>query len=149
MTRRNSRSGDLETPPGVNSCASSAVGRVELEVASDLALPAVAVREQPVLVVVKFLPRLDGELDVRPLDDGVHWARLLAEAAVDALHHVDVVAGGAAAAVVARLGLDGDRLRRADRLAKLAGDAALLAVGIAPQGMLAAKAGRLRPALVG
>src|SRR3712207_7357686 len=51
-------------------------------------------------------------------------------------HHIDVVACGAAAAVLARLGFDGDRQRRADRLAKLAGDAALLAVRIAAQRML-------------
>ena len=39
------------------------------------------------------------------------WQRpCLAEAAVDALGHVNVVAGGAAAAVSARLGLNGDGL---------------------------------------
>src|SRR3546814_1930987 len=63
------------------------------------------------------------------LDDGVHRAGFLAIAAIDALRHVDVVARGAPAAVGARLGLDGDRLGRADRLAQLAGDAALLAIG--------------------
>src|ERR1043165_3717414 len=114
----------------------SPIGRVEREVLGDLAFPAVAVREQALLVVVELLARLGGELEVRSLDDGVHRAGLLAEAAVDALHHVDVVARGAARAVVAaRAGLDGDRLRRADRLAQLAGDAALLAVRIAAQCM--------------
>src|SRR6202043_1216200 len=49
----------------------------------------------------------------------------------------------------ARAGLDGDRLRRADRLAQLAGDAALLAIGIAAQRMLAAEARRDRPLLEG
>lgn len=44
------------------------------------------------------------------LDDGVHGAGLLAEAAIDALGHVDVVAGGPAAAVSPRLGLNGDGL---------------------------------------
>ena len=104
------------------------------------ALPAVAIRQQPLLVVEKLLARLGGEFEIRPLDDGVDRAGLLAEAAIDAFGHVDVVARGAAAAVVARLGLDGDGLRRADRLAQLAGDAALLAVGIAAQRMLAAEA---------
>src|SRR5262249_52963485 len=80
-----------------------------------------------------------------PLDDGVDRARLLAETAVDALHHVDVVACGAARAVVpARSRLDGDGLRRADRLAELAGDAAFLAVRIAAQRMLAAEPRRDR-----
>src|SRR5262249_13554869 len=56
----------------------------------------------------------------------------------DALHHVDVVARGPTGAVVAaRAGFDGDRLRRTDRLAQLAGDAALLAVGVAPECVLA------------
>ena len=80
----------------------SPVGRVERQVLGDLALPAVAVREQPLLVVVELLARLGGELEVRALDDGVHRAGLLAEAAIDALRHVDVVARGAARAVVAR-----------------------------------------------
>src|SRR3546814_19320328 len=43
------------------------------------------------------------------------------------------------------LGFDGDRLRRADRLAQLAGDAPFLAVGIAPQGVLATEARAERP----
>src|SRR5205085_10724845 len=76
-------------------------------------------------------------------------AGLLTEAAIDALGHVDVVAGGAAAAVLARFGLDGDRLGGADRLAQLAGDAALLAVRITAQGMLAAEAGRDRVLFIG
>src|SRR4051812_46167499 len=63
-------------------------------------------------------------------DDGIDRAGLLAEAAIDAFRHVDVVARGAARAVLARFGLDGDRLGRANRLAQLASDAALLAVGI-------------------
>ena len=46
------------------------------------------------------------------LDDGIHGAGLLAEAAVDALGHVDVIARGPAAAVGPRLGLDGDGLGR-------------------------------------
>src|SRR3546814_11735288 len=60
--------------------------------------------------------------------DRVDRARFLTEAAIDALRHVDVVARRAARPVVARLGLDRDRLRRADRPAPTARDAALLAV---------------------
>src|SRR6202020_568427 len=68
--------------------------------------------------------------------------------AIDAFHHVDVVTHGAAGAVIsARAGLDGDGLRRADRLAHLAGDAALLAIGVAAQRVLAAEARRDRPLL--
>src|SRR6476659_5035792 len=118
----------------------SPIRRVERQILGDLALPAVAVGEQPVLVVVKLLARLGGELEIRPLHDGIDRAGLLAEAAIDALHHVDVVAGGAARAVVAAGScLDGDGLRRADGFAQLAGDAALLAVGVAAKSMFAAE----------
>src|SRR5262245_7793206 len=121
----------------------SPVRRVERDVLGDLALPAVAVREQALLVVVKLLAGLGRELEVRTLDDRIHRAGLLAQAAIDALHHVDVVARRAARAVGAtRAGLDRDRLCWANRLAQLAGDAALLAVRIAAQRMLAAEARR-------
>src|SRR6266852_2581440 len=126
----------------------SPVGRVERDVLRDLPLPAVAVREQAFLVVVELLACLGRELEVRSQNDGVDRAGLLAEAAVDAFHHVDVITGGPPRAVVApRPRLDGDGLGRADRLAQLAGDAALLPVRIAPQRKLAAKAGRDRPLL--
>src|SRR6266545_5635197 len=126
----------------------SPIRRVERHVLGDLAFPAVAVGQQPLLVEIELLAGLGGELEVRAFDDGVDRAGLLAEPAIDALDHVDVVAGGAAGAVVAaRPGLDGDRLRRADRLAQLAGDAALLAVRIAAQRMLATEARRDRPLL--
>src|SRR5205823_11843982 len=85
---------------------------------------------------------------VWPLDDRVDRAGFLAQPAIDAFDHVDVVARGAAAAVLARFGFDGDRQRRADRLAQFARDAPLLTVGIAAQRMLAAEAGRGRILLV-
>src|SRR5215470_11441282 len=120
--------------------ASLPVRRVQRDVLGDLALPAIAVREQALLVEIEFLARLGGELEVRPLHDGIDGTGLLAESAIDAFDHVDVVARGAAGPVVAAWpGLDGDRLRGADRLAQLAGNAALLAVGIAAQRMLAAE----------
>src|SRR5687767_4752821 len=74
------------------------------------------------------------------LDDRVHRAGLLAEAAEDALHQIDVVARGAARAVGALLRLDVDGERRAHGLAQLARDAALLAVRIAAQRVQAAEA---------
>ena len=125
--------------------AGSSIGRVERDILCDLSLPAVPVREQAFLVVVELLGCLGRELEVWSQDDGVDGAGLLAEAAVDAFHHVDVEAGGPPRAVVApRPRLDGDGLRRADRLAQLAGDATLLSVGVAPQRKLPAKAGRER-----
>src|SRR5258707_15345700 len=121
-------------PNGERLQESSPVGCVERNVLRDLQLPAVAVREQAFLVVVELLACLGRELEVRSQDDGVDRAGLLAEAAVDAFHHVDVVAGGPPRAVVAPWpSLDGDGLGRADRLTQLAGDAALLPVRIAPQ----------------
>src|SRR4029079_8266968 len=87
-------------------------------------------------------------LDDARLDDRVHRAGFLAEAAEDAFHQVDVVAGGAARAVGALLGLDVDRERRAHRLAQLARDAALLAVRIAAQRVQAAEARALRRPLL-
>src|ERR1700712_2042657 len=119
----------------------SPVRRVEFDRFRNLALPAVAVGEKLRLVIIEFLARLGREFEIRSLDDGIDRAGLLAQPAIDALHHVDVVAHGAAGAVIAaRTGLDGDRLRRADRLAQLAGDAALFAVRIAAQHMLATEA---------
>src|SRR5581483_3146027 len=118
------------------------------DVLRDFPLPAIAVRQQALLVVIELLAGLGGELEIGALDDGVDRAGLLAHAAIDALDHVDVVAGGAAGAVVAaRARLDGDRLRRADRLAQFAGDAALLAVGVAALRMLTAEARRDRSLL--
>src|SRR5262245_59124730 len=122
--------------------AGSSIRGVERDVPSDSALPAVAVREEAFLVVVELLGCLGRELDVGSQDDGVNRAGLLAEAAVDAFHHIYVEAGGPTSAVVVPLPrLDGDSLCRANRLAQLAGDAALLPTRIAPQRKLAAKAG--------
>src|SRR5918997_1485442 len=88
------------TPLRRRNAGRSAIRRVDLNVAGDLPLPAGAVLEELVLVVEQLLPGLDGKLVVRPFDDGVHRAGLLAHAAIDALRHVDVVPGGPAGAVV-------------------------------------------------
>ena len=60
------------------------------------------------------LVSLSSELEVGPLHNRVHGARLLAQAAVDALRHVNVVAGRAPTAVLALLRLNRDRLSRAN-----------------------------------
>src|SRR6202035_2228240 len=102
----------------------SAIGRIEFDVFGELALPAIAIGEEALLVAVKLPARLGRVFKIRALDDGVDRARLLTQSAVDAFDHVDIVAGGAPRAVVApRTGFDGDRLRRTDRLAELAGHA--------------------------
>src|SRR5579863_5974131 len=51
---------------------------VQFDVARDFALPTVAVVQQPLLVVEKLLARLGRELEIRPFDDGVDRAGLLA-----------------------------------------------------------------------
>src|SRR6202008_138252 len=110
----------------------SAIRPVERDVLGNLVLPTIAVRQKSLFVVVKLLARFGCVFEVRTLDDGVDRTGFLAQPAIDAFDHVDVVARGTAGAVVAaRAGFDGDRLRRTDRLAQLAGDTALLAVGIA------------------
>src|SRR4051794_12140901 len=95
----------------------SSIGRLEGQRLGNLGFPAVAIGEQFVLVVEELFAGLGGEFEVRPLDDRIHRACLLAIAAIDAFGHIDVVAGGTPAAIVARLGLDRDRQSRADRLA--------------------------------
>src|SRR5216683_6222873 len=94
----------------------SPIGRVKREILGDLSFPTVAVRQQLVLVVEQLFARLGGEFEIGALDDRIDRTGFLAEAAIDAFRHVDVVARGAAAAILARLGLDGDGKRRADCL---------------------------------
>src|SRR5262245_2212470 len=121
----------------------SPVWGVERDVFRDLAFPAVAVREQTLLVVIELLARLGREFEIRTFDDGINRASFLTEPAIDALYHVDVVTRRAARAIVAAGSrLDRDRLGRANCLAKLAGDAAFLPIRIASQGMLTAEPGR-------
>src|SRR5581483_12197498 len=104
------------------------------------ALPAVAVGEKSRLVIIKFLPRLGREFEIRTLDDRIDRTGLLAQPAIDAFHHVDVVTNRAPRPIIAPgTRLDRDRLRRANRLAQLAGNAALLTIRITAQRVLAAK----------
>src|SRR5262245_10401658 len=119
------------------------VRSVERDVFRDLAFPAVAVREQTLLVIIELFARLGREFEIWAFDDGINRTSFLTEPAIDALHHVDVVTRRAAGAVVPTgTGLDRDRLGRANGLAELAGDAAFLSIRIASQGMLAAETRR-------
>src|SRR3546814_12240108 len=78
------------------------------------------------------------------LHNRIDRARLFAKTAVNALEQIDVVTRGAATAVRALFGIDGDRQRRSNRLAQFAGDATLFAIGIAAQRLQAAETYRLR-----
>src|SRR5690606_5138734 len=117
------------------------VGRAAL---GDLRLEAVADRQQLRLGEDVLAAVLEVVFVDVGLDDRVHRARLLAESAIDALEQVDVVSRGATGTVLARRRIDGDRQRRAHRLAQLAGDAALFPVGVAAQRVQPAEARRLR-----
>lgn len=114
---------------------------------------------QRTLVVQQLFSGLGGVLGVGALDDGVDGARLLAETAVDALGHVDIVLGRSAGSVGSLLGLDGDGLGGADLirgqhvephcraerdsygLAELAGNASLLTRGVSSKCVLASESG--------
>lgn len=110
---------------------------ISLYVGGDLCFPLVSIVEKLLLVVQQLLVSLRGELKVWALElerqhqihimytyayihththsshlhNGVHRTRLLAEAAVDAFGHVDVVTGRPPAAVGTSLRLNGDGLR--------------------------------------
>jgi hypothetical protein len=76
----------------------------------------IAIRQKSLFVVVKLLARFGCVFEVRTLDDGVDRTGFLAQPAIDAFDHIDIVASGTASAIVAaRAGLDRDGLRRADR----------------------------------
>src|SRR4029078_8402604 len=79
----------------------SPVRRVERDVLGDLALPAIAVREQALRVVIELLARLRCGFNIRARHDGVDGAGFLAKAAIDALHHIDIVARGSARSIIA------------------------------------------------
>jgi len=79
-------------------------------------------------------------LEIGAFDNRIHRAGFLTEAAIDAFCHIDIVARGAAAAVIARFSIDCDRLCRADGFAQLTGNATLFAIGVAAQRMLATEA---------
>src|SRR4051794_33291048 len=122
----------------------SAVRRIRRTVRGDHGLVALPHCEKLVLGHDVLALMLHVEVLDPGENDRIDGARLFAEAAVDALEEIDVIAGRAARAVWRRLRLDGDAHRRAHRLAELARDAALLTVRIAPQRMQPAVARRNR-----
>ena len=120
-----------------------------LKILRNLRLPAISICKQLLLVVQQLLVAEGGVLKVWSLDDGIDRTSLLAKSAVDALCHVDVVSRRLSASILAFLRLDGDSLGRADRLAQLARDAALLAIGVAAQRVFSTEARGQRSLLEG
>lgn len=66
------------------------------------------------LVVQQLFSRLGGVFGIRGLDDGINGAALLAETAVDALCHINVVTRCSPASVLALFGFDRNGLGGAD-----------------------------------
>ena len=66
----------------------------------------------------------------------------MAETAVDALGHVDVVFGGSPGIVGTGLGLDGDGPSGTGALTQFAGDAPFLTSGVSPQRVFPSKTRR-------
>src|SRR5215467_6667004 len=130
--------------PQRRGCGCSSVRGVRGLVGGNHGLVAFAHREQLVLAHDVLAAPLHVVLVYARQHDRIHRAGLFAEAAVDALEQIDVVARGAARAVGRDVRVDGDAHRRAHRLAQLAGDAALLPVRVAAQRMQPAEARRLR-----
>src|ERR1700753_2787425 len=103
----------------------SPVRRVLRARGRDVGLEAIADREELQLRHDVLAAFLEVVFVHGRLDDRVDRTALLAEAAIDALEEIDVVARRAARAVGARRGVDRDRERRTHGLAELARDAAL------------------------
>src|SRR5580700_7237718 len=124
----------------ISMVARSPVRGVRGLVGGDHGFVTLADREQLVLAHDVLAAPLHVVLVDARQHDRVHGAGLLAEAAVDALEEVDVVARGAPRTIGRDLGVDGDAHRGTHRLAQLAGDAALLTVRVAAQRVQPAKA---------
>ena len=77
---------------------------------------------------------------VRAFHNGIDRTCLLAEPAINALGHINVVPSGPTGAVFAGLGLDRNGLGGTDRLTKLAGDTPFVSRGVSPQCVFPTKA---------
>ena len=95
----------------------SSIRRVELKISRDDALPTIPIVEKALLVVEQLFFRLDCELHIWAMHDGVDRARFLAKPAIDAFRHVDIVPRGPATTVRSRLDFDDDAVGWTYRLA--------------------------------
>lgn len=83
------------------------------------------------------------------LNDRIHGAGFFTKSAIDAFEEIYVIACRTPQTIGARIRIDSDGKRRADRLTKLAGNTAFLTVRVAPQGMQTSESRRLRCFLFG
>jgi len=74
--------------------------------------------------------------------DSVHRTALLAQTAVDALGHVNIISCRPPASIGTLFRFDCDCLGRADGLAQLAGDAALFSGGVSAEGVFSTETRR-------
>lgn len=81
---------------------------------SELRLPLITIRQQLLLVVQKLLPGLRSVFRIRRLNNSIDWTALLAETAVDALGHINIVSSRPPASISSLLGFDCDSLSWAD-----------------------------------
>src|SRR5512135_1166807 len=106
----------------------------------DLHFVSFTVRQQHGLGVIQVTALLAVVFIDACFDDGIHRTGFFAETAKNAFGQVDVVLRGAARTVCTLRHFDLDRHCRANRLAQLAGDAALLTVRITALRMQTAEA---------
>mmetsp|Transcript_5996 Transcript_5996/g.12035 ORF Transcript_5996/g.12035 Transcript_5996/m.12035 type:complete len:206 (+) Transcript_5996:69-686(+) len=119
------------------------------QVLGNLAFPLVAIAQKLFLIVQELLVRLSCVFIVGTLDNGIDGASFLAETAIDALGHVNIVPSGSTGSVFAFRNLNGNGLRRASRFAQLAGNATFFPRRITSKSMLTAESRRKRSLLEG
>lgn len=124
----------------------SKVSDLGLDVTGQLRLPSVSVGEKSLLVEKELFMSDHGILIVRTFDYSIDWTSFLAETAVDAFSHVDVIASSSSRTIRTRLTFDCDGIGWASSSTKLASDASrwsflvpFFACSISPQGMLSSK----------
>jgi len=120
----------------LNIISSSGSG-LDLHDSRELGLPFVTVFDQLLFVVEKLFVQERCVLKVGPFDDCVNGASFLAEAAENALGHVDIVFCGAAGAIGSGLTFDFDCEGWARSFAKFTSDATLLTSWVPSESMLA------------
>ena len=91
----------------------SKVSDLGLDVAGQLRLPSVSIRKQSLLVVEQLFMIDCGVFVVGAFDNSIYGAGLLAEAAVNAFCHINVVASSSPRTIRAGLAFDGDSEGRA------------------------------------
>jgi len=106
---------------------------IGIKIGSDLSLCTIAVGQELLLVVKQLFPSFCRELRVVGLDNGVDRASLLAETAVNALGHVDIIFCRPPRSIFTSLRLNGDGLSGADGFAEFARNAALFTGSVPSQ----------------